>query len=75
MQELAKDLPPDIHYGWSGIAYQEIATGGTSAAVLAAALIVVFLILAALYEKWSAPLVIIMAVPFAIFGALLGHHH
>lgn len=71
MQELAKDLPADMHYGWSGIAYQEIATGGTSLSVLAAALIVVFLILAALYEKWSAPLVILMAVPFAIFGAFV----
>ncbi len=71
MEELAQDLPDEIHYGWSGVAYQEIATGGTSTLILGAALIVVFLILAALYEKWSAPLAILMAVPFGILGALI----
>ncbi|MGB7978874.1 MAG: multidrug efflux RND transporter permease subunit [Chlamydiales bacterium] len=69
MEEIAKELPPDIRYGWSGIAYQEIAAGGASTSVFVAALIIIFLILAALYEKWSAPLVILMAVPFAVFGA------
>ncbi len=70
MEEIAKTaLPEDISYGWSGVAYQEIATGGTSITILIAALIMVFLILAALYEKWSAPLAIILAVPFGIFGA------
>lgn len=69
MAEIAKELPSDIRIGWSGSAYQQIATGGTSASVLVAAMIVVFLILAALYEKWSAPIAILMAVPFGIFGA------
>lgn len=70
MEELAKTtLSADMAYGWSGEAYQEIATGGTSVAVLVAALLMVFLILAALYEKWSAPLAILMAVPFGAFGA------
>ena len=53
MEELANEVfSPDIDYGWSGDAYQEIATGGTSAVVLLAALIMVFFILSALYEKW-----------------------
>lgn len=69
MLELTKDLPPDISYGWSGEAYQEIATGGTSSIVLLAALLMVFLILAALYERWTIPLAILMAVPFGAFGA------
>ena len=70
MQQIAAEvLPPDISFGWSGEAYQEIATGGTSTTVLMAALVMVFLILAALYERWSAPLAILMAVPFGIFGA------
>jgi hydrophobe/amphiphile efflux-1 (HAE1) family protein len=72
MEELAKtELPLDIAYGWSGEAFQEIATGGTSIPILLAALIMVFLILAALYEKWSAPLAILMVVPFGTFGAFL----
>ncbi len=70
MEELAKEvLPADISYGWSGEAYQEIASGGTSSVVLLAALLMVFLILAALYEKWSAPLAILMAIPFGALGA------
>ncbi|MDE3055443.1 MAG: multidrug efflux RND transporter permease subunit [Verrucomicrobiota bacterium] len=71
LQTLSQDLPEDFFPGWSGIAYQEIATGGTSATVLLAALLIIFLILAALYEKWSAPLAILFAVPFGIFGAFV----
>ncbi|MBF8263524.1 MAG: acrB [Parachlamydiales bacterium] len=70
IEEIAKEtLPSDISFGWSGAAYQEIDSGGASASVFAVALFVVFLILAALYEKWSAPVVILLAVPFGIFGA------
>jgi len=72
MEEIAKEvLPQDMSYGWSGEAYQEIATGGTSMTVLLAGLIMVFLILAALYEKWSLPLAILMAVPFGALGAFI----
>lgn len=72
MEELAKDaLSGDMSYGWSGEAYQELATGGTSVIVLIAGLIMVFLILAALYEKWSLPLAILMAVPFGALGAFI----
>jgi len=71
MEEIAQQLPPDISYGWSGQAYQQIASGGTSLSVLAAAFVMVFLILAALYERWSAPLAILMAVPFGILGAFV----
>lgn len=72
MEEIAAEvLPEGMTFSWSGEAYQEEATGGTSSLVLIAALIMVFLILAALYEKWSLPLAILMAVPFGIFGAFL----
>lgn len=72
MEELAKEeLSEDMAYGWSGEAYQEIATGGSSIVVLLAGLIMVFLILAALYEKWSLPLAILMAVPFGALGAFI----
>lgn len=70
MEEIAHEvLPLNMAYGWSGEAYQEIKTGGTSTLMLLAGLILVFLILAALYEKWSLPLAIILAVPFGILGA------
>ena len=71
MEEIAKEvLPQNMSYGWSGEAYQEIKTGGTSTIMLLAGMILVFLILAALYEKWSLPLAIIMAIPFGMLGAL-----
>lgn len=72
MEEVAKDiLPYDMTYSWGGESYQEKKTGGTSLNVLLAGIVVVFLILAALYEKWALPLAIILAVPFGIFGAFL----
>ena len=72
MIEVAKKVLPDqMYYAWSGEAYQQIQTGGTSAQVLVAGMIVVFLILAALYERWFLPISILMAVPFGMFGALL----
>lgn len=71
MEELAKEiLPQDMSYAWGGESYQEKATGGSSPLMMLGGLLMVFLILAALYERWSLPLAIILAVPFGIFGAL-----
>lgn len=71
LQEVADEvLPLDMEYAWSGEAYQEIKTGGTAFGVLLGALLLVFLILAALYERWSLPFIILLAVPFGILGAL-----
>jgi multidrug efflux pump len=67
----AKVLPADYSFAWSGQAFEEKKSGGTSALVFVFGLIMVFLILAAQYEKWSLPFGVILAVPFAIFGALL----
>jgi len=72
MEEVAQEvLPIDMHSAWSGAAYQEIASGGTSSIALVGALILVFLILAALYERWSLPLAILLVVPFGTLGALV----
>ena len=72
MMEVSKKVLPDqMFYAWSGEAYQQIQTGGTSFQVLVAGMIVVFLILSALYERWLLPAAILMAVPFGMFGALL----
>lgn len=72
LEEVAKEvLPLDMDYSWSGAAFQEQATGGTSLGVLFAAFLLVFLILAALYERWSLPVAILLGVPFGILGALL----
>ncbi len=72
MERIAREiLPPDYSFAWSGQAFEEKQSGGTSFLVFIFGLLMVFLILSAQYEKWSLPLGVIMAVPFAIFGALL----
>ncbi|SAL09467.1 hydrophobe/amphiphile efflux-1 (HAE1) family protein [Caballeronia peredens] len=71
LEDIAKDLPSEYGIAWSGEAYEAKQSGSSSALVFIFGLIMVFLILAAQYEKWSLPFGVLMAVPFAIFGALL----
>ena len=71
LQELAADMPSGYGVGWSGEAYESVKSGGTSGLVFLFGLVMVFLILAAQYEKWSLPFGVLMAVPFALFGAML----
>lgn len=71
VQEVAKaTLPPGYDLAWSGQAFQQIRTGNTSGLAFVFGIIMVFLILAAQYERWSLPLAVILGVPFALFGAL-----
>ena len=72
MEEVAdKVLGNDYSLAWTGSAYQEKQAGGASTQAFAFGLIMIFLILSAQYEKWSLPFVVILSVPFAVFGALL----
>jgi multidrug efflux pump subunit AcrB len=66
----AQVLPPDFSHDWGGASYQEKRASGTSALALALGALMVFLILAAQYEKWSLPLSVLLALPFGTFGAL-----
>jgi len=71
VERLAKEiLPADFSYDWGGASFQEKRSLGTSALALGLAVLMVFLILAAQYEKWSLPLSVMMALPFGTFGAL-----
>ncbi len=63
-------LPSDFSYDWGGASFQEKKSSGTSTLALGLAAIMVFLILAAQYERWSLPLSVMMALPFGTFGAL-----
>lgn len=63
-------LPPDFSYDWSGVSFQEKRASGTSSLALALGALMVFLILAAQYERWSLPLAVLLALPFGTFGAL-----
>ncbi len=71
MEEIAaKTLPPEFSYDWSGASFQEKRSGGTAGIALGLAVLMVFLILAAQYDKWSLPLSVLLALPFGTFGAL-----
>src|SRR5581483_9954669 len=63
-------LPADFSYDWGGASFQEKRAGGTGALALAMGVVMVFLILAALYERWGLPLAVLLALPFGTFGAL-----
>jgi multidrug efflux pump len=67
----ASSLPPGYEIAWTGQVFQEKRSGSSSLQAFAFAIVMVFLILAALYEKWSLPVAVILAVPFALVGALL----
>ena len=64
-------LPNDMGYAWNGISYQQSVAGG-GAGVFALSLVLVFLILAALYESWSLPFSVLLSVPVAVCGAFFG---
>jgi multidrug efflux pump len=71
MEEVASQvLPQGFGYAWSGMAYQEKESGGTSANAFIFGLIIVFLLLAAQFESWILPGSVMTAVPFGILGAL-----
>lgn len=72
MEEVAQAvMPAGITYQWSGQALEEKKSGSSSALIFGAGLLMIFLILAAQYEKWSLPLGVMLAVPFGLFGAYL----
>jgi hydrophobe/amphiphile efflux-1 (HAE1) family protein len=70
MQRAAANvLPHDFSYEWTGITYQELKAGSVAVIVFSLALVFVFLFLAAQYESWAMPFMVILAVPLALFGA------
>ncbi len=73
LEQVADEIltPKGYAIDWSGISFQEHKAGGQSILVFAFALLMVFLVLAALYESWSIPFAVILAIPFGILGALL----
>jgi HAE1 family hydrophobic/amphiphilic exporter-1/multidrug efflux pump len=74
METLIKKLPPGIGYEWTGLSYEEKASGGAAGGLYAISLLVVFLSLAALYESWSVPIAVLLVVPLGVIGALLSAH-
>ncbi|MGO8719036.1 MAG: efflux RND transporter permease subunit [Acidobacteriaceae bacterium] len=71
MEQLAtKKMMQGMQYSWTGLALQEIESGNKAAAIFALGLLVVYLTLAALYESFVLPFIILLSVPMAVLGAL-----
>jgi HAE1 family hydrophobic/amphiphilic exporter-1/multidrug efflux pump len=72
MEEVARQSLPDGYaLEWTGTSFQEKVSGGSTTIVFVVGVLMVFLVLAAQYERWTLPFAVILAVPFAVFGALL----
>ena len=65
-------LGQNYSYAWTGMAYQETQSGTTVAAVFIFAIIITLLVLAAQYESWTDPIAVVLAMPIAVLGTLLG---
>ena len=72
IQRLAADLPAGFNISLTGLSLEEEESGGQTPLLFTLALMAVFLALAALYESWSVPFAVMLAMPIGILGALLG---
>ena len=74
MMEAAKQVlePAGLGYEWTGTVYQQLKAGKATIFIYAFSLIIVFLVLSALYESWTMPFIILLSVPLAVLGAVLG---
>jgi HAE1 family hydrophobic/amphiphilic exporter-1 len=71
LKEVAAEVLPDnFSYEWANISLQEIEAGNKSTLIFAMSILFVFLLLTALYESWSVPFSVLLAVPLALFGSI-----
>jgi len=70
MERLVGELPAGFGYEWNGLSYQERQAGNQAPILMGLALLVVFLVLAALYESWAIPLSVMLVVPLGMLGAV-----
>jgi multidrug efflux pump len=71
MEEFVTKLPSGISFDWTGISYQERMAGSQAPALYAFSMLVIFLVLAALYESWTLPISIVLAFPLGVIGGVL----
>jgi multidrug efflux pump len=71
MERLAETLPTGFAFEWTGISYEEKQSAGQIGLLLGLSLVVVFLLLAALYESWAVPVSVLLVVPLGVLGAVL----
>ena len=72
IEEVMKTMPSEVGYEWSGLTLQEKKSEGRAAVVFGAAVLFVFLLLAAQYESWGLPFAVLLATPTVILGLMVG---
>jgi len=72
MEEIVAKLPKGIGYDWTGVSYQERAAQAQTGLLYTFSILVIFLVLAALYESWTIPISILLALPLGVIGGVLG---
>ncbi|CAN5897862.1 multidrug efflux RND transporter permease subunit [soil metagenome] len=71
MERVAEDkLPSSMGYEWTGISFEEKRVGGEAATVFALAVVMVYMVLAPLYESWILPLAVLLAAPLGLVGVV-----
>jgi multidrug efflux pump len=70
MERLAQQLPPGFAVAWTGESLQEKQSASQAPLLMALSMLVVFLVLAALYESWSIPVSVMLVVPLGLLGAV-----
>ncbi|MCP9221260.1 multidrug efflux RND transporter permease subunit [Erythrobacter sp. LQ02-29] len=71
LEQLAQQLPDGVGFEWTGISYQEKQSSGQIGLLLGLSFVVVFLVLAALYESWAVPIAVLLIVPLGVLGAVI----
>jgi HAE1 family hydrophobic/amphiphilic exporter-1 len=71
MEEITAQLPSGIGFDWSGLSYQERMATSQTGLLYAFSMIVIFLCLAALYESWTVPIAIMLALPLGVIGGVV----
>ena len=72
VEKMVGKLGKGIGYEWTGLSYEEKASGSQTTLLYGLSIVVVFLCLAALYESWSVPIAVLLVIPLGIVGAVLG---
>src|SRR3546814_124343 len=70
MEKLVAQLPAGFAVEWTGLSYQEIQAGNQTMVLMGLAILIIFMVLAALYESWAIPLSVMLAVPLGMLGTV-----
>jgi HAE1 family hydrophobic/amphiphilic exporter-1 len=71
MEELLAKLPAGIGHEWTGLSYQQRQSESQAALLYAFSILTIFLVLAALYESWTVPITVLLALPLGVIGGVI----